>query len=634
MPDFIPTPEQQRILDHDWRQHARVLAGPGTGKSATLVAFINKLLDGQNAPRLRLLTFTRAATGELAKKVAVHPAAATLRPSTVHSFAIAVLMANPGAANMPKPLRIADRWEEEQIVRPTLARRAGVSVTVIKRRLDELAANWESLNENEDAPVSATDRARFYGAWNEHRQVYGYTLLSELPYELLQALRNHPDLDGLDYNLLIVDEYQDLNACDLEVIQRISARGCVVIGAGDDDQSIYSGRKADPEGIRRFLDDYPGAADYRLLITQRCGRRIIEWASHVIAGDPGRGQRPAVAPAEGSPDGEVALLRFDGHVAEARGIAQLVKRLVEHERLLPAEVLILLRSDHNRAFSKLIKEQLDAVGVAYSDPDRVDQMLNSAPNRRALAIFRLATQREDSLGWATLLKLETGVGNSFTDNIYNQAREGGKQFGRALLAAHGTAFPGAPTAPARKAQDLMDEVIEWLNANSVPEVDEPEWGRWMIDKAGSGPVPGLSEELQELLVALDELVEPEESLERYLGQIRPLGRDRDANESDGVRIMTMASSKGLTVRATIIAALEEGVIPRPGYDMQEERRFLYVAMSRSKEYLYGTWARRRTGPTARVGGGQTQQLRSHSNFLDGGPISSQDGGEYLATRWP
>ena len=633
MPEYEPTPEQERILGHDIGRDARVLAGPGTGKSATLVALVDELMDREEPPRLRLLTFTRAATGELAKKVSDHPAAATLRPSTIHSFAISVLVANPGAAEIPQPLRIADTWEERQIVYPTLARRAGVTVTAVRRLIAEMAANWESLRADEDPRVSAADRARFLDAWNEHRRIYGYTLLAELPYELRKALRDHPDLDGVEYDLLIVDEYQDLNACDLEVIKLIGERGCSVIGAGDDDQSIYSGRKAAPEGIRNFLNDYPDADDYTLSITQRCGRRIIEWANYVVAGDPRRARRPELTPAAGSPEGEVAQLAFRGQVAEARGIGQLVKHLVEDEEVEPSDILILLRSDHNDSFSNPIKAQLEAVGIPCSDPDRVDRMLSEEANRRALAVFRVAANREDSLGWSTLLLLTDGIGSSFTDSIYERAREESAQFGRALLAERVAEFPRGPAVSARRAEPVIDQVIEWLDANPPPEEDDIDWGRWMIERAGSGPVPALSDDLRELLLALDELVEADQPLERYLGQIRPLGRDRDANESAGVRIMSMASAKGLTVRATIVAALEEGVIPRPGYDEQEERRFLYVAMTRSKEYLYCTWARRRTGPTARAGMPRVTVRRSPCSFLDGGPVESRDGNDYLADRW-
>ena len=115
MAEFLPTPEQRRILEHEIGRHARVLAGPGTGKSATIVALIDDVLGRAPAPRLRLLTFTRAATGELAKKVSEHPAAAAERPSTIHSFAISVLVRNPGAADLPAPLRIADDWEYQTL---------------------------------------------------------------------------------------------------------------------------------------------------------------------------------------------------------------------------------------------------------------------------------------------------------------------------------------------------------------------------------------------------------------------------------------------------------------------------------------------------------------------------------------
>src|ERR1700676_2617231 len=129
---FNPTPEQQAILGHAHNKHGRVLAGPGTGKSATLVALLNQLLSVQPAPRIKLLTFTRAATGELAKKVTEHPAAAAERPSTIHSFAISVLLRNPGTGDFPEPLRIADKWEEHKIVHPTLAHLINVRVDHLK----------------------------------------------------------------------------------------------------------------------------------------------------------------------------------------------------------------------------------------------------------------------------------------------------------------------------------------------------------------------------------------------------------------------------------------------------------------------------------------------------------------------
>lgn len=151
----------------------------------------------------------------------------------------------------------------------------------------------------------------------------------------------------------------------------------------------------------------------------------------------------------------------------------------------------------------------------------------------------------------------------------------------------------------------------------------------MIEMADGNIVPRPSVDLTTLLHALDGLVDPDQAFGRYLSQITPLGKDHAIAESQGVRIMTMNSAKGLTVRATIMVGLEEGIIPRPDGDLQEERRLLYVAMTRAKEYLFGTWALRRRGPTARAGAGNVALRRNLTNFLRAGPVASQDGEEYL-----
>ena len=97
--------------------------------------------------------------------------------------------------------------------------------------------------------------------------------------------------------------------------------------------------------------------------------------------------------------------------------------------------------------------------------------------------------------------------------------------------------------------------------------------------------------------------------------------------------MSLAGSKGLTVRATIVMAAEEGIIPNPKYDRSEERRLMYVGMTRAREHLYITWARRRSGQTAWAGQASTDPRR-FSSFLDAGTERSQDGRDFLISTWP
>jgi DNA helicase II / ATP-dependent DNA helicase PcrA len=627
MSSFVPTEEQKAILAHAVGRHGRILAGPGTGKSATIIAWL-----ADNHPiRARLLTFTRAATGELVEKLSKREELALDRPSTIHSFCISVLLRNGGVGEFPRPFRMADDWEADNIVEPTLSHRLKVGLRDVAKLFTELAANWESLNPAENPAVPAAVRAKFMGGWQEHRTIMGYALLAELPYALRSALRHHDDLEGIDYKVLVVDEYQDLNACDLDVLRRLAARGCAIIASGDDDQSIYSFRKAHPQGIRSFLDEYPGASDYPLTITRRCAKSIVKWANYVIQGDPDRPrERIELRAPENAADGQVGLLAFPGNVSEAQGIARLTHHLIVNKHIPPQEILIVVRSDHNGLFTRPIKDALRKRGISFSDPSEIKEILADTGNRRALSLLRLFVHREDSLAWASLLHLTPGIGDTFFDYIYERARTTHVTFGATLLAVHQEGYPDLSQLLTRRATDLVTDALQRIGAVEVPRVMlDQGWGNWITEFFSDSSKEQITDEFRKLLAQIDARVEPVDDLGRYLGQIAPIAKDIALEKSDNVRIMTLAGSKGLTVKATIIAGLETGFIPMDDCDLAEERRLLFVGMTRAEEFLYGTWARRRRGPTARMGRAQVQDRRQLSNLIGGGPVESQDGQDYL-----
>jgi DNA helicase-2/ATP-dependent DNA helicase PcrA len=411
---------------------------------------------------------------------------------------------------------------------------------------------------------------------------------------------------------------------------------CSIISAGDDEQSIFSFRKAAPEGILRFFKDYPTGIDYPLTITQRCGRSIVDWANFVILGNPDRrGDRAPLTCADGASSGEVALLSFTSDEGEARGVATLVERLIDREGLQASDILILLRSDYLGMFNRPIRKELDRRGVPVSDPDEVKHMMAEEANRYFLELIRLMVNRSDSFAWASLIARTYGIGRGFIDHIYTRARDGHATFGEALLATHGEGFAAAPAASRGKAKSLLDRVIPWLDEHKSPdEAPEDGWGRWATELGDGDVLPVPSPELRDLLLELDTVAEADQALGRFMAQVQPLGEDLAAARAGGVRIMGMSRAKGLTVQATIVAAVEDNVIPRPECDLAEERRLLYVAMTRARSCLYMTWARRRRGPTARSGKPQVWDLRKHSPFLNSGPVESADGPRFITRRWP
>ena len=624
-----PTTEQQAIIAHDTTRHGRILAGPGTGKSATVIRMMLEA-SRDSGGRGKLLTFTRAATNELKEKAAEHGDVLE-KPSTIHSFAIATLLDNPGTSCLPEPIRIADDWEWKHLIREHLKELVGCGVKVIDRARDEMASNWQSLDTTADPDLPVSIRNRFSGAWEQHRSILGYSLLAELPFRLLRALQDHPNLKLGVWRILIVDEYQDLNRCDLDVLNQISLRGYCLLAAGDDDQSIYSFRRALPAGIRRFPSDYLGAADYTLSISHRCGTSILAWARHVIEGLPGRPSRPPLSPAEHCNPGVAKYLRFENWPAEVDGVARIVRWLVERRGVTPEDIAILFRSNHNNVWSTTITKALQRFSIPVVNPRAVEEMLTEPSNRRLLAIARLVVNRSDALAWWTILDLTTGIGPKIRNHFYESARDAGVTFGDRLLSEYTEGFPqlsrGGPLVT-----KAVGPVIDLINSVDIKGADRGEsgWGTWLAQQAPS--LGGCEDAFGELLVDLDEIVDSAAGLGGFLSQIQPVGKDlRSGRAAGAVRVMSMASSKGLTVKAALVVGVEQGVIPLARANSDEERRLLYVAMTRSTDYLYLTWAGRRTGPTARTGAPNVGRGRNRSPLLTQGPINSESGPDYLRT---
>src|SRR5262249_55757634 len=115
----MASPQQDAIIDHPKDRHGRVLAGPGTGKSTTVLRLAPKPLES-DVP-VQVITFTRGATAELLEKIQTEGHKVG-EPSTVHSFALSLLLRNPGTP-LPRPIRIPDEWETDNLIHPDIAKR-------------------------------------------------------------------------------------------------------------------------------------------------------------------------------------------------------------------------------------------------------------------------------------------------------------------------------------------------------------------------------------------------------------------------------------------------------------------------------------------------------------------------------
>lgn len=622
--------------------HARLLAGPGTGKTRTLTrrALSLVLEQGVDPRQILALTFTRVAAYDLRRKVkdGLEPLGKdTPRVSTLHSFALRQLLRNAHRIDaLPQPLRIADDWEERHIIwediRDRLSSAEGGRETrrtigEIKALFQRLSADWETLRaELADWEAEFPDPA-FIGAWQEHRRMFRYTLRAELVYQLKRALNQYSDFDlEDDFEHVLVDEYQDLNPCDLAVIRELANRGCEVFAAGDDDQSIYGFRYADPEGIRRFTDEYRPCCDLTLGTCFRCDRAILTLAEFVASLDVDRWPKQTT-PCEGAGQGEVHILRFRDQTEEAGAIAQMCRHLICTAGVDAGGVLVLLRSDTYRAFSSVIRTALSEHGIPVAEHVE-ESLLDTRHGRMALALLRLLADPRDHLAWRTALQLTRGIGPASLTAAADWARGSHVGFADALQA-----IKSNPRLAGRVGERLAGAVMALETLLQGWSGDESELG----EQLNTVVAHSVGDEAQRhRLVTFLETV-AEESEASSVGELvsalgASLGGAEQELVSGMVNILTMHKAKGLNADAVFVAAAEDRFLPgrNEGDREGDERRLLFVSMSRARHWLFITYCRRRTGQQGRLGRPMARPPWALTRFLRDAPVSVEDGNGFVS----
>jgi DNA helicase-2/ATP-dependent DNA helicase PcrA len=624
--------DEQREAASYTGSHARLLAGPGTGKTRCLARRIAYLVIERSISPSEVLatTFTRAAVFELQKQVseAIGKDIGKIPTiSTLHSFSLRQLLRNAPVSDLPQPLRIADDYEERWIIIEDLKDILNGDYDVDKTRdtFSLLSADWETLKADQSGWKAEFPDPRFITVWHEHRNIYGYTIRAELVYQLKKALELNPNfkLEGPP-RYLLVDEYQDLNPCDLAIIKTIVERGAELYGAGDDDQSIYGFRKAYPQGIRMFDKDYKPSADLMLEVSRRCDRRILDFAHYVAEQDIQRISKP-LRPAEKAGEGIVKLRGFSNQKEEAGGISAICKSLLDSSEHVPRDILILLRQDYQRRFSTPIRSALEQEQIPVETLENPTAPLDESPGREVLCVLRLLENPQDHLAWRTLLDIRhQGVGTKTIKHIYEIARSRGIRFTNALdLIVQGQEqIPRAKTLrtelqnikacitglESRRQGIELVEFINIITQEIISDTNERAAVKGCLDRIA---VLTNAKHVKDLLTGL------QISLGKY---------EQDSGDAEKVRIMTMHQAKGLTSPVVIIAVAEDEYIPgkATGLQIDDERRLLYVSLTRAKHHLYITYCNRRGGAQRHTGRNPGSLNRTLTRFLRNIPSNLYD----------
>lgn len=558
----------------------RALAGPGTGKTFALIRRLARLLEEGVAPqRILVVTFARTAARDLVAAVARlgEAAAEELIPRTLHSYCFSVLGRERVLEATGRVPRIALDFERTLL----LADLEGPFGTLTERRELVLAfeAAWARLqSEDPGQPVAGLDQA-FQDALLRNLHWHRAMLVGEVVPVALSYLRNNPQAgERAAFDHVLVDEYQDLNRAEQVVLDLLSENGNLAV-IGDDDQSIYSFKSANPEGIREFADAHPGTRDVEFSICRRCPHRVVDMAQTLIQRNPGRARGPLTA-RRVNPQGEIHNAQWRSTSDEAEGIADFVVANIE-EGIDAGKCLVLANV---RQVGYGIRDAIRTAGVECNSFFR-EEAVGSESAQEAVTLLTLLAHPSDRLALRSWLAVgSTTQRRPAYRRLLTAAREDDVDVWEILrrLDAGAARIPYTANAVERW-RELRDALaaLEPLRDGLEAVVDE-------IFPDGDAELALLRDAAVGALEETEELAELADAVRYGVSQREvPL-------EAAEVRVMSMHASKGLTADLVVLAGLVDGVIPRidarladdeQQAQLEEQRRLFFVAMTRTTNIL-------------------------------------------------
>ena len=624
-------------------EHALILAGAGSGKTRVLTTRIAWLLQtGQVGPGgVLAVTFTNKAAKEMVTRLsALLPVNVRgMWIGTFHGLCNRLLRAHHQLAGLPATFQILDTQDQLSAIK-RLCKQFNVDDERFppKQLQYFISGCKEDGMRARDVPARDEDtrkKVELYALYEEQCQREGVVDFGELmlrSYELLRdqdAIRAHYQRR---FRHILIDEFQDTNKLQYAWIKLFSpppmegldVQGNAVFAVGDDDQSIYAFRGARVGNMADFVREYrvPQKNQIKLEQNYRSVSNILDAANHLI----GHNQR-RLGKNLRTEAGAGELVRINESVsdfAEAQWIVDEIKALVREE-VPRSEIAILYRSN---AQSRVVETALFNAGLPYRVYGGL-RFFERAEVKHALAYLRLIENPRDDTSFLRVLNFPPrGIGARSVEQLQDVARAAGCSLHDAVSAVTGRA--GTAIAGFVAKVDVMRERSEGSNLKNIVEL--------VLEHSGLVEHFRQEREGQERVENLEELVNAAESFVMQEGFGReavaltqspasqgldlnapvldqPLAPDADAGETlsplaaflshaalesgdnqaqagqDAVQLMTVHAAKGLEFDCVFIGGLEEGLFPHENAmsdrdGLEEERRLMYVAITRARKRLY------------------------------------------------
>jgi DNA helicase-2/ATP-dependent DNA helicase PcrA len=610
-------PSQQEAVNHI-EGPLLVLAGPGSGKTRVIARRIVRLVESGVAPgQILAITFTNKAAGEMAARVATLLPGRNVWVSTFHKMCARLLRRDAPAVGLASNFTIFDTTDQGQIVRGVLTE-LGMDSQHYKPSaiLHRISKAKYHLQSPEAFATAAQDRqgnrldqlvAQVYPVYQDQLTRANAVDFDDLLMHVCRLLSENEEIRSeLDrrFRYIMVDEYQDTNLPQYHIVRALSHNFPNLCATGDPDQSIYGWRGAEIGNILRFEQDFPDAHVIRLEQNYRSTPEILRAADSLISHNTKRKQKTLFT--ENPTGAAVESLGFDTHSDEALSVALSIANLAEEEQRPWSDFAVFYRvnalsRELERALTRLRIPYQVAAGVAFYERAEVKDLLAYLrlihnPADRA-AFLRVVNSPARGIGKTTLGKLADWADRAGLP-LLEAARKAGE-------------FPGlkarAVTA-LRRFAELLQEFSSTCYGNvSTLLAAVLERTNYGVEFKSSTLETDLQRaaNVDELLTAArqyDEQHADDPTLEGFLEETALVADVDSIDSSSGqVTLMTLHAAKGLEFPVVHIVAVEEGLLPhdratRDGSlsEMEEERRLLFVGMTRAEQRLFLTRAAVRT----------------------------------------
>jgi len=584
-------------------QSALILAGAGSGKTRVLTTRIAWLIQtGRVSPSgLLAVTFTNKAAKEMLTRISAMLPINTrgMWVGTFHGLCNRFLRTHHRDAGLPQLFQILDSQDQLAAVKRVL-KALRIDEERFPAREAQLFINAAKEEGRRARDVEVTDEtvrrlAEIHAAYDEQCQREGVVDFAELllrTFELLtrnEVLREHY---RARFRHVLVDEFQDTNRLQYRWLKLLAGPTTLVFAVGDDDQSIYRFRGANVGNMGELEHDFHVENVIRLEQNYRSQGHILAAANALIAHNRKRlGKNLWTTAGQGEPV-RVYEAQSDGY--EAAWLSEEVQSL-HRGGLRLAEIAVLYRSN---AQSRIIEHALFSNGLPYRVYGGL-RFFERLEIKHALAYLRLAANPEDDGAFLRVANFPArGIGARTLEALQDAAQAGGTSLYRAAAGLPGRTA-GAVAGFVRLVESLKAET-QGLPLTEAVEVMLERSGlvaHYKAERDGADRVENLGELVNAAAAFVNEA--EEQDLTSFLAHAAlESGENQAAEGTDALQLMTVHSAKGLEFAAVFITGLEEGLFPHEQSllekdGIEEERRLMYVALTRARRRLYLSFAQTR-----------------------------------------